>query len=117
MPFLFEQTLGYSAAGERLTMKLRSNAFTNVLRQDIGWFEDERHTTGKIATRLATDVPMIKSVSYLYFVFFFSIVNHLVNEFLLQFKLYYIKCTQNLKKKKKLNLSSNKKLFMYHINY
>lgn len=69
MPFLFEQTLGYSTAGERLTMKLRNKAFTNILRQDIGWFEDERHTTGKIATRLATDVPMIKSVCYLCFQF------------------------------------------------
>lgn len=71
MSFLFKQTLGYSAAGEKLTMKLRNNAFSNILRQDIGWFEDERHTTGKIATRLATDVPMIKSVSYLYFIYFF----------------------------------------------
>ena len=62
-------------------MKLRNKAFSNILRQDIGWFEDERHTTGKIATRLATDVPMVKSVSYLHFYlnfflfFFFQIIN------------------------------------------
>lgn len=57
------RTLGYSIAGEKLTMKLRNKAFTNILRQDISWFEDERHSTGKIATRLATDVPMVKSAA------------------------------------------------------
>ncbi|XP_035227940.1 ATP-dependent translocase ABCB1-like isoform X2 [Stegodyphus dumicola] len=56
-------TLGYSSAGERLTMRLRQQAFSNILRQDISWFDDDRHATGKIATRLATDVPMVKSAS------------------------------------------------------
>lgn len=53
-------------AGEKLTMRLRYQSFTNILRQDISWFDDYRHTTGKIASRLATDIPLVKSVSIFY---------------------------------------------------
>nr|XP_042899922.1 uncharacterized protein LOC107456703 [Parasteatoda tepidariorum] len=59
----FFRAIGYSFAGEQLTMKLRYKAFTNIIRQNIGWFDDSRHTSGKISTRLATDVPMIKSAA------------------------------------------------------
>jgi len=33
--------------GEALTKKLRLEAFTNIVRQDIGFFDDKRHNTGK----------------------------------------------------------------------
>ncbi|GIY01533.1 multidrug resistance protein pgp-1 [Caerostris extrusa] len=56
-------TIGYAFAGERLTMRLRYLSFTNILRQDIGWFDDYRHTSGKIASRLATDIPLVKSAA------------------------------------------------------
>lgn len=55
--------VGYAFAGEKLTMSLRAQAFSNVLRQDISWFDDDRHSTGKLSTRLATDVPVIKSAA------------------------------------------------------
>ncbi|GIY25675.1 ATP-dependent translocase ABCB1 [Caerostris darwini] len=57
------RTIGYAFAGERLTMRLRYLSFTNILRQDIGWFDDYRHTSGKIASRLATDIPLVKSAA------------------------------------------------------
>ncbi|KAG1657179.1 Multidrug resistance protein 1 [Nymphon striatum] len=50
-----------AGASELLTKRLRYLSFKNILRQDIGWFDDKRHTTGKIATRLATDAPMVKT--------------------------------------------------------
>lgn len=48
---------------ENLLAKLRLKAFTNICRQDVSFFDDERNSSGKIATRLATDVPMIKSIA------------------------------------------------------
>uniref|UniRef100_A0A914QN22 ABC transmembrane type-1 domain-containing protein n=1 Tax=Panagrolaimus davidi TaxID=227884 RepID=A0A914QN22_9BILA len=49
-------------AGEALTKKLRLDAFTNLMRQDIGFFDDTRHNTGKLCTRFATDAPIVRYV-------------------------------------------------------
>ncbi len=43
--FISANALG--RCGEGLTKKLRLEAFTNIVRQDIGFFDDERHNTGK----------------------------------------------------------------------
>ena len=53
----------FSKAGECLTMRLRLNTFENILRQDVAFFDDSRHSTGKICTRLATDAPNVQAVS------------------------------------------------------
>ncbi len=56
------QTVLFGWAGERLTMRLRLRVFANVLRQDGTFFDDVRHSTGRICTRLATDARNVKSV-------------------------------------------------------
>ncbi|KAK0428166.1 hypothetical protein QR680_010647 [Steinernema hermaphroditum] len=48
--------------GEAMTKKLRYEAFKNLLRQDVGFFDDKRHNTGKLCTRFATDVPNVRYV-------------------------------------------------------
>ncbi|KAE9553369.1 hypothetical protein FO519_003432 [Halicephalobus sp. NKZ332] len=48
--------------GEALTKKLRLNAFTNLMRQDVGFYDDQRHNTGKLCTRFATDAPNVRYV-------------------------------------------------------
>uniref|UniRef100_A0A914DR54 Uncharacterized protein n=1 Tax=Acrobeloides nanus TaxID=290746 RepID=A0A914DR54_9BILA len=48
--------------GEALTKKLRFEAFRNLLRQDIAFYDDQRHNTGKLCTRFATDVPNVRYV-------------------------------------------------------
>ncbi|CAI2355953.1 unnamed protein product [Caenorhabditis sp. 36 PRJEB53466] len=48
--------------GEAMTMKLRYEAFKNILRQDIAFFDDERHGTGKLCTRFASDAPNVRYV-------------------------------------------------------
>ncbi|CAL1280383.1 unnamed protein product [Larinioides sclopetarius] len=55
------RTIGYNFASERLTMRLRYQSFKNILRQDIAWFDDDRHSSGKLASRLAADVPLVKA--------------------------------------------------------
>ncbi|PIO70844.1 ABC transporter, ATP-binding protein [Teladorsagia circumcincta] len=48
--------------GESLTKKLRFEAFKNLLRQDVGFYDDIRHGTGKLCTRFATDAPNVRYV-------------------------------------------------------
>uniref|UniRef100_A0A7E4VKT7 p-glycoprotein n=1 Tax=Panagrellus redivivus TaxID=6233 RepID=A0A7E4VKT7_PANRE len=58
--FLSSMMLG--RCGEALTKKLRYEAFKNLLRQDIGFYDDDRHGTGKLCTRFATDAPNVRYV-------------------------------------------------------
>ncbi|CAI5440354.1 unnamed protein product [Caenorhabditis angaria] len=48
--------------GEALTKKLRFEAFKNLMRQDIAFYDDLRHGTGKLCTRFATDAPNVRYV-------------------------------------------------------
>ncbi|ETN83249.1 ABC transporter, ATP-binding protein [Necator americanus] len=58
----FSSAVCLGRCGESLTMKLRLEAFRNILRQDIGFFDDLRHGTGKLCTRFATDAPNVRYV-------------------------------------------------------
>ena len=57
------QAFLFGVAAERLTMRLRSKAFRNVMRMDIAYFDQPAHSSGIISTRLATDAPNVKSAS------------------------------------------------------
>lgn len=58
------QTLGVGIAGENLTYRLRVSVLANILRQHLGWFDSDAHSSAKLAARLATDVPVIKTVCF-----------------------------------------------------
>uniref|UniRef100_A0A1I7X947 ABC transporter domain-containing protein n=1 Tax=Heterorhabditis bacteriophora TaxID=37862 RepID=A0A1I7X947_HETBA len=55
------QCFFFGLSAERLTMRLRSKVFHNVMRMDATYFDMPRHSPGKISTRLATDTPNVKS--------------------------------------------------------
>ncbi|XGW25421.1 hypothetical protein V3C99_006669 [Haemonchus contortus] len=55
------QCFFFGLSAERLTMRLRSKIFQNVMRMDATYFDMPRHSAGKITTRLATDAPNVKS--------------------------------------------------------
>ncbi|GAV06617.1 hypothetical protein RvY_16576 [Ramazzottius varieornatus] len=59
----FLQTSMFGSSGDKLTHRLRLRTFRNILRQDMAYFDEERHATGKLTTRLATDAPMIKGAT------------------------------------------------------
>uniref|UniRef100_F1LE64 Multidrug resistance protein 3 n=1 Tax=Ascaris suum TaxID=6253 RepID=F1LE64_ASCSU len=50
----------YGTAGERLTMRLRMSVFRSLLRQEVAYFDDNRHSATKLTTRMATDAPNVK---------------------------------------------------------
>ncbi|CAF3233074.1 unnamed protein product, partial [Rotaria sp. Silwood2] len=45
----------FAQSGEALTKRLRSKAFRAILRQEIAYFDQEKHSTGVLCTRLATE--------------------------------------------------------------
>uniref|UniRef100_A0AC35GNH9 Uncharacterized protein n=1 Tax=Panagrolaimus sp. PS1159 TaxID=55785 RepID=A0AC35GNH9_9BILA len=57
----FIQSALFGYAAEKLTTRLRTSLFCNIMRMDIGYFDMPTHSSGKISTRLATDTPNVKS--------------------------------------------------------
>uniref|UniRef100_A0A8C4JA74 Phosphatidylcholine translocator ABCB4-like n=1 Tax=Dromaius novaehollandiae TaxID=8790 RepID=A0A8C4JA74_DRONO len=59
----FFQGFTFGKAGEILTMRLRFMAFKAMLRQDMGWFDDTKNSTGALTTRLANDASQVKGAT------------------------------------------------------
>ncbi len=57
------QILAFSIAGENLTSRMRSLAFKAMLRQEIGWFDEECNSSGALTTRLADDAAKIQGAT------------------------------------------------------
>ena len=60
--FCIPKVICFDVAGERLTARLRSRSFKTMLRQEIGWYDEERNSTGALTTRLANDAGQVKEV-------------------------------------------------------
>lgn len=60
---LLLQTHLFSLAGVRLTARLRVAAFSAILRQEVGWFDDERNSVGTLCARLSGDAASVQGVS------------------------------------------------------
>ncbi|XP_056375074.1 ATP-dependent translocase ABCB1-like isoform X2 [Hyla sarda] len=60
---LFLQGFTFGKAGEILTMRLRLFTFKAMLRQEIGWFDDKKNSTGALTTRLATDASQVQGAT------------------------------------------------------
>jgi ATP-binding cassette subfamily B (MDR/TAP) protein 1 len=58
---LFIEALLFGTSAERLTMRIRSKLFRNIMRQDVSYFDMSNHSSGKLCTRLATDAPNVKA--------------------------------------------------------
>uniref|UniRef100_A0A673ARI1 ATP-binding cassette, sub-family B (MDR/TAP), member 4 n=1 Tax=Sphaeramia orbicularis TaxID=375764 RepID=A0A673ARI1_9TELE len=53
----------FGKSGEILTLKLRLKAFTAIMRQDLGWFDDKKNSVGALTTRLATDAAQVQGAT------------------------------------------------------
>ncbi|XP_054129757.1 ATP-binding cassette sub-family B member 5 isoform X1 [Melozone crissalis] len=53
----------FGKSGETLTMRLRSLSFRALLRQEIGWYDDQKNAVGVLLTRLATDASQVKGAT------------------------------------------------------
>nr|XP_039267520.1 ATP-dependent translocase ABCB1-like [Styela clava] len=57
--YTMEATL-FSKSGMELTTRLRRKAFESMVRQDISYFDDHKHSTGALCSRLATDASRVQ---------------------------------------------------------
>ncbi|KNE63236.1 hypothetical protein, variant [Allomyces macrogynus ATCC 38327] len=53
----------FGVAGERLTRRIRETTFQAMLRQDMGWFDDERHGTGALTAQLSEQADRIQNLT------------------------------------------------------
>lgn len=53
----------FGIAGEKMTERLRYQAFEAMLRQEIGWFDDKSNATGALCARLSGDASAVQGVS------------------------------------------------------
>ncbi|XP_027868031.1 ATP-dependent translocase ABCB1 [Xiphophorus couchianus] len=60
---MFLQGFCFGKSGEILTLKLRLGAFKSMMRQDLGWFDSPKNSTGALTTRLATDAAQVQGAS------------------------------------------------------
>ncbi|GLJ08654.1 hypothetical protein SUGI_0093070 [Cryptomeria japonica] len=52
----------FSIAGGRLVQRIRSLTFAKVVHQEIGWFDDNKNSSGAISARLSTDAANVRSL-------------------------------------------------------
>lgn len=53
------QNFMLSSAAANLTAKLRSVTFSAILRQDIGWFDEDKNSTGALVSSLSDNPTKI----------------------------------------------------------
>ncbi|MES1916478.1 MAG: hypothetical protein MHM6MM_008287, partial [Cercozoa sp. M6MM] len=56
---------GFGVSGERLTKQLRVLSFDKILRFEMGWHDDESHSSAVVASRLASDASLVQGVTTL----------------------------------------------------
>jgi len=54
---------GFMHAGEHLTQRLRVNAFKDMLRMPLGWFDYEKNKTGELTTQLEMHSARVRRLS------------------------------------------------------
>ncbi|ORY32772.1 P-loop containing nucleoside triphosphate hydrolase protein [Rhizoclosmatium globosum] len=53
------QFIGFEMAGSALTRRLRVMTFKSLMRQEVGFFDDEAHSLGALTSRLAIDASKV----------------------------------------------------------
>eukprot|EP00249_Psilotum_nudum_P005038 c18525_g1_i1 orf=571-4338(-) len=52
----------FGVMGENATFRMRISMLSAILRNEIGWFDDESNSTALIASRLASDAVLVRGV-------------------------------------------------------
>ncbi|XP_035219171.1 bile salt export pump-like isoform X2 [Stegodyphus dumicola] len=61
--FSFLQTFMLSFVGERLTTRLRKMIFTNIITQDIAFFDHPKNSVGSLCSRLTNDASHVQGAT------------------------------------------------------
>ncbi|CAF4773243.1 unnamed protein product [Rotaria socialis] len=60
--FLLQFT-AFAAAGSKLTQRVRSKAFTCLLRQEVAYFDEPENNSGALCARLSSDAMALQEMS------------------------------------------------------
>ena len=60
---VFFQVTMFAIAGERLTQRMRRLAFTAMLRQEMGWYDQPENSVGSLLSRLSADSSAIQGAT------------------------------------------------------
>ena len=55
------QHYNFAALGERLTKRIRVRMLRNILRFEVGWYDQDENSSGAVCSRLATDANTVSS--------------------------------------------------------
>lgn len=56
----FLQMYMFGKAGVRMTTRLRKMTFEAMLKQEIGWYDEETNSVGSLCARLASDCSAVQ---------------------------------------------------------
>lgn len=56
------KVFSYGVAGEKLTERLRYKVFTQLLKQDISFYDDKENSTGALCARLSGEAALVQGV-------------------------------------------------------
>lgn len=59
----FLQALMFSIAGENLTSRMRKDAFSAMLKQEMGWYDKVENNTGALCARLSGDCAKVQGAT------------------------------------------------------
>ena len=59
----FFQLSCFMTSSERLTRRLRSLTFEALMKQEVGFFDDERNGTGVLTSKLAVDATKVEGLT------------------------------------------------------
>nr|QST14979.1 ABCB1-1 protein [Diaphanosoma celebensis] len=59
----FAQSYSFSIAGEHLTSRIRVLVFRTIIKQEIGWFDQEDNSVGALCARLSGDASSVQGAT------------------------------------------------------
>lgn len=60
---MFIQGTMFAASGEKMTMRMRKDAFEAMLRQEMGWFDQQDNSTGALCAWLSSDASKVQGAT------------------------------------------------------
>ncbi|KAK7047498.1 tRNA N6-adenosine threonylcarbamoyltransferase, partial [Halocaridina rubra] len=60
---MFLQAYMFSLSGEKLTSRIRKETFAAMLRQEMGWFDEEKNSVGALCSRLSGDASAVQGAT------------------------------------------------------
>ena len=57
------QGYSFGFSGENLTLRIRSMAYAAILRQEVGFFDEERNNVGTLTSILTLDATQIHGIT------------------------------------------------------